>query len=288
MTDDHQRAGAFDAWIGKTRTLHDEVTAFPVKALAATLDRAGIDAVAGTPVPPLWHWLYFLPAHRPQETRRDGHPKGDEFLPPIPLPRRVWAGSKFTWNTSNPLRIGDQVTRASRIESITPKVGKGGDLVFVKTVHEFQNGAGLSLLNEHQSAYREEAKEGSATSSPVLCETGATWHRELVPDALLLFRYSALLFNSHRIHYDEPYTTGEERYPGLVVQGPLIATLLMDLLDRNAPDAVVRSLEFKAVRPSFVDRKLVLRGQPDGAKVRLWASDEDNRLAMTATAEIQR
>ncbi len=275
-----------ETWLGRTRSVEDDITAFPLNALAGTLDTDNPRAVAGTPLPPLWHWLYFLPVYRPDETRHDGHALGGDFMPPITLPRRVWAGSKFIWNTANPLRVGDRARRVSRIESITPKEGSSGKLVFVKVVHEFHNELGLVLTNEHNSAFREAPKTEQSASKPIIAETEAAWHRELVPDSVLLFRYSALMFNSHRIHYDHPYTTGEERYPTLLVQGPLIATLLMDLLRRNAPRAVVRSVELKSVRPSFVDRPLRLRGQPDGNKVRLWAADDEGRLTMTAAAEV--
>lgn len=275
-----------EGWVGRSSTVHDEITAFPLNALAATLDRDDAPAIAGTPVPPLWHWLYFLPTYRPHQIRHDGHAHGGELMPPIALPRRVWAGSKFTWNVENPLRVGDKTTRISRIASITPKAGKTGELVFVTVVHEFHNAAGLSFVNEHHSAFRGAAKPGASTSDPIAADTDAAWHRELVPDSVLLFRYSALMFNSHRIHYDWPYASREEGYPTLLVQGPLVATLLLDLLRRNAPDAAVRSLEFKAVRPSFVDTRLHLRGQPDGNKVRLWASDDTGRLTMTASADI--
>jgi 3-methylfumaryl-CoA hydratase len=286
MTVDHSPPEELDAWLGRTSTVHDEITAFPLNALAATLDRDDAPAVAGTPVPPLWHWLYFLPTYRPHQIRHDGHAHGGEFMPPIPLPRRVWAGSRFTWDTDNPLRVGDRAKRTSRIDAIMPKSGKTGELVFVKVIHEYHNGAGLSFTNEHHSAFRGAARPDAPTSDPIAAASDAAWHREWVPDPVLLFRYSALMFNSHRIHYDWPYATREEGYPTLLVQGPLIATLLMDLLRRNAPHAAVRSLEFKAVHPSFVDRALRLRGQPDGEKVRLWASDNEDRLTMTASADI--
>jgi 3-methylfumaryl-CoA hydratase len=286
MTDSHQPLGTFDEWIGRTKQAHDEITSFPIRALAGMLERDGIDASRGGPVPPLWHWLYFLPVYPPRETRADGHAKGDDFMPPIPLPRRVWAGSNFTWTAGNPLRVGDVVRRTSRIDAITPKSGKGGQLIFVKTVHEFHNEAGLALVNEQLNAFREDATEAGSTRTPVPAETQAPWHRRVVPDSVQLFRYAALTFNSHRIHYDSPYTTGRERYPGLLVQGPLIATLLMDLLSRHSPHAAVRRLEFKAVRPSFVDRPMHLRGQPEGSAVRLWAADDEGNLAMSALAEI--
>jgi 3-methylfumaryl-CoA hydratase len=278
--------GEFDSWIGRTRTARDEITAFPLNALAATLDREDPVALAGTPVPPLWHWLYFLAIFRPGQMRTDGHMQGGDFMPPIPLPRRVWAGSKFIWNADNTLRVGDRATRTSRIDSITHKDGKSGQLVFVKLVHEYHNANGLAFSNEHLSAFRGEPK-GGAKTEPALAERASRWHRELVPDTPLLFRYSALMFNSHRIHYDTPYAVQQEKYPAILVQGPLLATLLMDLLRRNAPDAVVRTLDFKAVGSAFVGRPLHLRGEPeDNNRVRLWAADDEGRLVMSAQAEL--
>ena len=274
------------AWVGRSQTTHDEITAFPLIALAASLGRDDPPAAVGTAVPPLWHWLYFLPVYRPDQMRHDGHAQGGEFMPPIPLPRRVWAGSKFSWNVGNPLRVGDKARRISRIESITPKEGSSGKLVFVKVVHEFHNESGLSLTNEHQSVYREVPNANRPPSAPVVAETEAVWHRVLMPDPVLLFRYSALTFNSHRIHYDAPYTMNEEKYPGLLVQGPLTSTLLADLVRRSAPGAAVRSFEVKAVRPSYVDKPLHLRGSVTGDNVRLWAGDDAGYVTMTASAEV--
>jgi len=275
-------------WIGRTRRVTGDIAAFPVNALAATLGHASAGATDGTPVPPLWHWLYFLPLLRPEQTRHDGHALGDDFMPPIALPRRVWAGSTFFWKAGNPLRVGERVTRLSRIESITPKPGRSGELVFVKVVHEFHNPRGVSLINEHLTAYRGAPKESSSGDADAgRADTQAPWHRQLVPDAVLLFRFSALMFNAHRIHYDQPYATEQERYPALLVQGPLLAVLLLDLLQREAPRAALRSLEVKALRPAFVDRPLHLRGRPDGRSVHLWAADDEGRTTMSAKAELE-
>jgi 3-methylfumaryl-CoA hydratase len=273
-------------WVGRSQTTHDEITAFPLTALAASLGREDARATVRTTVPPLWHWLYFLPTYPPEEMRHDGHAKGGEFTPPISLPRRVWAGSKFTWNVDNPLRVGDKATRISRIGSITPKQGSSGKLVFLKLIHEFHNESGLCLTNEHQSVYREAPKADRPASAPEVAETQSDWHRVLTPDPVLLFRYSALTFNSHRIHYDAPYAVNEEKYPGLLVQGPLTSTLLADLLRRFAPQSLVRSFELKAVRSSYVNNPLHLRGSIDGGRVRLWAADDDGYVTMTASAEI--
>ena len=278
----------YQDWIGKSITATDEITAFPLSALSATLGRSDPPAERGTVVPPLWHLLYFLPKYRPDETRHDGHAIGGEFTPPIKLPRRMWAGSRFEWNNANPLRVGDSATRISRIASITPKTGKSGELIFVKLVHEFSNAAGLSFVNEHTSVYRSAARPGDSSASskdaPALLE--AHWQRELTPDEVLLFRYSALTFNAHRIHYDWKYATEKEGYPTVLVQGPLIATLLLDLLRRECPGVAVRSLEFRAVRPMFADSLMRLNGRQDGNEVSLWSQNESGSLAMNAKAEL--
>src|SRR5665647_1448780 len=224
------------SWIGKAETLSDDITAAPLRGLSATLDRADAAPVPGvTVLPPLWHWLYFLPQQRQSELGPDGHAKRGGFLPPVPLPRRMWAGGRLAWLPDNPLRCGDAVQRISRIESVTHKAGRSGDLLFVLVKHEVHNVKGLALAEEHDIVYRAAAKSGEPVPQPIAAEKGAAWQREIVPDEVLLFRYSALTFNGHRIHYDRRYVTEVEGYPGLIVHGPLIATLLVDLVRRNAP-----------------------------------------------------
>lgn len=274
-------------WMSRTAVANDVITAFPLNALAATLDRDDPTATAGAAVPPLWHWMYFLPIFRSADTRPDGHGRGGEFMPPIDMPRRVWAGSKFIWNTDNPLRVGDSAKRVSRIASITPKQGKSGDMVFVKVIHEFHNEKGLCITNEHNAAFLGPAAPGKGPAPGVAVDSNTKWHRALTPDAVFLFRYSALTFNSHRIHYDWLHATRTEGYPTLLVHGPVQALLLADLIRRNAPGAVIESLEFKAVRNAFVDRPLHLRGRPDGGAVHLWAADDEGLVTMSATAHIR-
>jgi 3-methylfumaryl-CoA hydratase len=303
-------------WVGKTETLSDDITTAPLRALSATLDRDDALPMPGTAVPPLWHWLYFLPQHRQSELGPDGHAKRGGFLPPVPLPRRMWAGGRLQWLPDNPLRVGDAVQRISRIASVTHKAGRTGDLLFVLVQHEVHNAKGLALTEEHDIVYRAAPQaptlgtgvsslppEGALASrggpsalaqpndpvpSPVPAETGAAWQREIVPDAVLLFRYSALTFNGHRIHYDRRYVTEVEGYPGLIVHGPLIATLLVDLVRRHAPGAFIKSFSFKAVRPTFDLHPFRLNGQPseDGKTVRLWAEDHEGWLTMQGSAEL--
>ncbi len=276
------------AWVGRTDTLTDELNATPVRGLSATLDREDPAPGPGTVLPPLWHWLYFLPQHRQSEIGPDGHAKRGGFLPPVPLPRRMWAGGRLTWDAANPLVVGDAVQRTSRIDSVTHKSGRTGDLLFVLVRHEIANARGLSVTEEHDIVYRAVAQPGDPVPPPVAAETGAAWQREIVPDDVFLFRYSALTFNGHRIHYDRRYVTQVEGYPRLIVHGPLIATLLVDLVRRYQPQAFVKGFQFKAVRPTFDLHPFRLNAQPsaDGKTVRVWAQDHEGWLTMQGEVQL--
>ncbi len=224
------------SWIGRTEVRVDVATAVPAKALSATLDRDDAPAQPGDPLPPCWHWLYFLPLARQSEIGADGHPQRGGFLPPVPLPRRMWAGSRIDFHA--PLRLGQSLQRSSRIEDVRLKEGRSGPLVFVNVRHEImrRRSIGRRRSARHRLPRQPEAgRPGAACVRPR--PPTLQWTRTIVPDDVLLFRYSALTFNGHRIHYDRRYVTEVEGYPGLVVHGPLIATLLLDLLRRNLPDA---------------------------------------------------
>jgi len=273
-----------DRWVGRTETQTDTIDARPVRLLSATLDRDDAPPRQGDTLPPLWHWLFFLPSYRQSEAGPDGHPRRGGFLPPVPLPRRMWAGSRLEW--TRPLRIGDTVTRVSRVVSITNKRGASGDLVFVVVRHELSTAAGLALAEEHDIVYRDLAPgpAGAATRA----SEQARWTRRIVPDDVLLFRYSALTFNSHRIHYDRRYATEVEGYPGLVVHGPLLATLLADLLRRHEVGESLSRFEFRARRALFDIAPFDVCGLPDarGNTIALWAQDVDGGLAMQAMATL--
>ncbi len=279
------------SWIGRSETLVDHISATPVRALAATLDHPDAAVPAGTPLLPLWHWLYFLPLRRASEIGPDGHPQRGGFMPPIEQPRRMWAGSQFEWHA--PICVGDAVQRTSTIANVSSKAGRSGKLVFVKVRHELHcNGAAQPALVEwHDIVYREARQPGDAEPPPQAAPTAATWRRAITADEVLLFRYSALTFNGHRIHYDRPYATQAEGYPGLVVHGPLLATLLLDLLRRHVPQAEVASFQFRAVRPTFDGQAFTLNGSPDadsnGKTVKLWAQDHEGWLTMDATATLR-
>jgi 3-methylfumaryl-CoA hydratase len=277
------------AWIGRSETIQDTIYPTPYVALSATLDRPASPAATGTLLPPLWHWLYFLPVHRQSDLGADGHARRGGFLPPVPLPRRMWAGSQLEFRS--PLRVGDRVARTSTIEDVSAKEGRTGKLVFVKVRHEVRcnDSSEPALVEFHDIVYREAQGLNDAAPPPQSEPQDAAWRRRIVPDDVLLFRYSALTFNGHRIHYDRQYVTQQEGYPGLVVHGPLIATLLMDLLRRQLPDAEVAGFRFKAVRPTFDLDAFHVNGQPqaDGKTIRLWASDHEGWLTMDATAVLR-
>ncbi len=271
-------------WVGRTETRNDLVTAVPVAALCATLDRNDPEPVNGTAIPPLWHWLYFLPISPLSEAGPDGHPKRGGFLPPVPLPRRMFAGGRFEYHHA--LKVGDRISRMSRITDVSGKEGRSGTLVFVTVRHEITGPAGVAMTEEHDIVYRENPRADAPVPKPTPAPAGETFLREIAPDPVLLFRYSALTFNSHRIHYDRSYVTEVEGYPGLIVHGPLIATFLADLLRRNLPQAAVRRFEFRAVRPLFDIHRFTVCGRQDGNRVALWTRDHEGWLTMEATAEL--
>jgi 3-methylfumaryl-CoA hydratase len=287
-------------WVGRQEVREDLLHPTPVQALAATLDHEPTPVPDGTPLPPLSHWLYFLPLHRARDIGPDGHARRGGFLPPVPLPRRMWAGSRFEFNS--PLRVGQRVQRTSTIEAVNERQGRSGALVFVTVRHEFSvaGRAGPALREWHDIVYREEPAPGTPAAAgepaPAPNATQPHWHRSLVPDEVLLFRYSALTLNGHRIHYDRHHVTQTEGYPGLVVHGPLIATLLLDLLHRQLPQARVRGFSFKARNPCFDGDVLELHGQPanatgqpdgDDTTVRLWAQGPGGVLLMEAQALVE-
>jgi 3-methylfumaryl-CoA hydratase len=279
-------------WLGRTETVHDTATATPFAALTATLDwppgALAERPADGTPLPPLWHWLYFLPIYPQSEIGADGHAKRGGFLPPVPLPRRMWAGSDFAFH--EPLRVGDALSRTSTIVDVKEKTGRTGNLLFVKVRHEVrrQGAEAVALTEHHNIVYRGAPTPDDVAPPPVAAPAQAAWSRRIVPDDVLLFRYSALTFNGHRIHYDRKYVTEVEGYPGLIVHGPLIATLLMDLLRHQMPGVPVLRFEFKAVRPTFDIHPFSVHGEPsaDGKTVRLWAQDHEGWLTMDAVATL--
>jgi len=277
---DHLRS-----WIGRSETADDVAAPVPLRALSATLDRDDPALGEGEPIPPCWHWLYFLPLHRQSELGPDGHARRGGFLPPVPLPRRMWAGSRLQFLA--PVVAGQALSRLSRIDDVRLKQGRTGALVFVKVRHEIRAAGTLAIVDEHDIVYREPPQPGEPVPAAVPAPEDAQWTRRIVPDDVLLFRYSALTFNGHRIHYDRRYVTTVEGYPGLVVHGPLIATLLLDLLRRELPSARVTGFQFRALKPLFDVAPFDVCGRrEDERAVKLWARTPEGHVAMQACATL--
>jgi 3-methylfumaryl-CoA hydratase len=281
--------GAWDAWIDREDVRTDRIDAGLVSRWLATLDR---DAPSDGNVPQGLHWCLCLPDAATAKLGPDGHPLRDDsiesFLPPVPLPRRMWASSKVEF--LKPLRVGEAVTRNSCVQTITEKSGGSGQLVFVDVAHETFGESGLSVREVQSIVYRESAGPDAALS-PSKAEQGHVdlegWssHHMVMPSEPLLFRFSALTFNSHRIHYDLPYAQGEERYRGLVVHGPLTATLLLDLARREFGDNALTHFTYRGLSPAICGEALHLVMRGSGNEIEMAAFAADGRQVTAATAQ---
>ena len=279
-------AGSVDPrdWIGRRETCADLCDARRVADMAATLDRDAAPA-PGERLPPGWHWMFFNPMVRASALGPDGHPRRGGFLPPVDLPRRMWAGGRLDFLA--PIPVGAELRRESEILSVEPKTGRSGRMVFVVVRHSVFAADVLALREEHDIVYREPPAPGSAPPAVAPAPPAATtpWRRRVDPDPVLLFRYSALTANGHRIHYDHPYVTGVEGYPGLVFHGPLTATLLMALAETGFGRPLTR-FEFRNKAPLFADASFEIAGVPDlgGGAATLWAATPAGGLATDARA----
>ncbi|KWF71990.1 acyl-CoA dehydrogenase [Burkholderia multivorans] len=278
---------SFDAWIGRREDSVDRITPAPIRLLRATLDDAEPSALPDV-LPPLWHWLYFLPGERQSNIGTDGHARRGGFLPPVALPRRMWAGGRLQF--LRPLAVDTPIQRRSTIANVQSKSGRSGQLVFVTVLHEIGDAQGVAIREEQDIVYRDApppAAAGTPAPAPQPAPTDEQYSRIVTPDPVLLMRFSALTFNGHRIHYDRPYAMEEEGYPGLVVHGPLIAMLLMEELRRRHPDKTIRAFDFKAVSPLFDTAPFTVNGKLEGHTARVWARGPQGQLAMQATIELE-
>jgi 3-methylfumaryl-CoA hydratase len=279
---------AWDAWIGRTEVARANVAPESARALAATLDHDPSAIGEGDALPLPWHWLYAQVPVARSALGSDGHPRRGGFLPPVPLARRMWAGSRLA--VQRPVPIGSRVERASSIDAIKTREGRGGPLVIVTVHHAWRSDQeGEPLLNEWQDiVYCDPPSTGVTPRPDHGVPPVADWSHIVHTDTVLLMRYSALTFNSHRIHYDQSYATGVEGYPGLVVHGPLVATLLLDALRRQISGKRVQAFEFKALRPLICGQPITICGRDDRAgKYDLWACDEHGDIAMRASAQLE-
>lgn len=271
-------------WVGNKESFTDQITTAPVRALIATLDRPDTSPAIGDRLPELWHWMYFLPTAKHSEIGPDGHPARGGFLPPVPLPRRMWAGGRYQWHKT--ITLGQEITRTSEVMSVNHKAGRTGDLVFVQVKHEYHDHHNIYLTEEHDIVYRPLARADDVPPAPSPAPQNGDWEVKVQPSDVLLFRYSALTFNGHRIHYDRKYVTEVEGYPGLIVHGPLIATLLVDQFRRHFPTRKLLSFDFKALRPTFDTHHFFVCGKVDevNSSVSLWAKDHEGWLTMQGNA----
>jgi hydroxyacyl-ACP dehydratase HTD2-like protein with hotdog domain len=279
----------YQDYLGRTETRGDTVWPLLVRGLAATLDVADPGADPGGVLPPLWHWLLFQDWAPASGLGPDGHPRRGGFLPPVHhLPRRMWAGGRVSF--AAPLRVGETVTRSSTIQSIEQKAGASGTLVFVTVRHEIAGAGGVAIREEQDIVYRGTAGAAVRPAAAAAPPPAGAVARTLTPDAVLLFRYSALTGNGHRIHYDLDYVTRTEGYPGLVVHGPLQATLLAALAVQSAPGRALRQFAYRGRRPAFHDRPLTLLATPlatlgDGV-VTVESRDDTGAVCMEGEARL--
>ena len=277
---------SLQAWVGRQEQDESLIEPLRAQALQAALGDEGPRLEAGDALPPLWHWLYFWELVAPAGLGPEGHPKLGGFLPPVPLPRRMWAGSRLSF--PRPLPLGSAVTRKSAIESVVEKEGRQGPLVFVTVSHRIEDTDGLVIDEEHDIVYRSAPKPGPDGNLPPVkppprpAPDRADWQFSYRPDPILLFRYSALTFNAHRIHFDKEFCRDEEGYPGLVVHGPLMATLMAGLARTHCPERRVTAFSFRGVSPVFEGESLTVGGTlaDDGGSASLWVADGDGALAM--------
>ncbi len=270
-------------WVGREQVQQQVLVPFPAQALAGLLEREPVPR-AGDALPLPWHWLYFLDTPRLGEIGADGHPKRGGFLPPVPLPRRMWAESRIA--SHRPLQLGRSASKTSTVRAVDLKEGRSGPLVFVRVEHRYAQDEVLCLVEDQHIVYRE-APPGPQPLPPGQgAPDGAGWSYELVPDAPLLFRFSALTYNGHRIHYDAAYAREVEHYPGLVVHGPLLATWLLGGLQRAHPALAVNSFAFRALRPAFVGEPISFCGRRESGRVELWTRHADGSVGVRAEAEV--
>ncbi len=267
-------------WIGREEACEDVLDPARARGLHATFERPGDPPTAGDPLPPLWHWIYYWGVAPMTALGSDGHAARGSFLPPIDLPRRMWAGSRFMFH--RPLTLGSPTERRSKIAEVSMKQGRSGALVFVTVHHAFSDCEGLCFEEEQDLVFREEHRAAEATSSTEgQAPKPPVWQRQMSLDPVFLFRYSALTFNGHRIHYDRRYATEVEGYPGLVVHGPLLGTFMLQLALDEQPGRRPAAYQFRLRNPVFDSEAFVIAGaaDDDDRRARLWVTRADGATA---------
>ena len=284
MSDNEIDIEHLQEWVGNSVEMEDDISLFQARALAAALDNETVP-VKGDALPPFWEWMYFLPTPTARETGEDGHPDKGGFLPPVPLPRRMWAAGEAKYEQD--LIIGQPASRTSTIESVELKSGRSGTLVFVNVRHDIYQNDALCVSQVQNIVYREASEDTEFKLPPGKpAPSTAAFSEALEADPGVLFRYSALTYNGHRIHYDRPYTTQDEGYPGLVVHGPLLVTLLLELPRKHVGERKVSEFRFRAMRPTFGQQPFTIAGVEKDGELKLWSADFENCLCMSIDATL--
>jgi 3-methylfumaryl-CoA hydratase len=275
---------SFKSYVGKSETATDVVTASAMVKFAATLGLDDPPLHKGAPIPPGWYGGFFPASHRPDRMRTDGQASGGGIAPPIPLPRRRIGGTRVTFH--QPLKIGDEIKRVTEIADVQIDDGPSGAMVTVIERNSISNSQGLAVVEERDLVMLSEARAEAAPAKPPSVPAEAVWKQVVEPNPPLLFRFSAIRFNSHRIHYDRDYVTKVEKLPGLVVQSSLVSQLMIEMCRREVPSRQLSQFDFRAWRQIYDTGKFTIAGNPqDGRGAELWAVDGEGRVAMTATAK---
>jgi len=276
---------SFKRYIGKSETATDVVTASTLVKFAATLGLENPPLEKGAPIPPGWYGGFFPASHRPSQMRLDGQASGGGIVPPIPLPRRRIGGTRVTFHEA--LRVGDDITRVTEIADLQVDDGPAGAMVKIIERNSISNSRGLAVVEERDMVMLSEARADVTSSTSPQVPGQATWQQVIEPNAPLLFRFSAIRFNSHRIHYDRSYVTQVEKLPGLVLQSSLTSQLMIEMCRKELPNRQLASFGFQSVRQIYDTGKFTIAGTPasDGREATLWALDPDGKLAVIATAK---
>jgi 3-methylfumaryl-CoA hydratase len=266
-------------WIGRKRSERDIVAPNQAMAMAATLDLDPGAFRKGALLPAFWHWIYFMHPVRRSRLGEDGHELRGDFMPPVDLPRRMWAGGRVRF--LRPVVIGASIDRTSEIISIDQKHGRSGPLVLATVRHIIGDAGGSCVEEEQDIVYCEIPKSDESPRQQLTLPADVQWRETFLPDAVTLFRYSALMFNAHRIHFDYPFTTEVEGYRGLLVHGPLTATLLLEAAKRNVQRELA-SFRYRGLAPLFNDEMITLAGRraKQANETELWAAGPSGVVAM--------
>ncbi|MEX5719398.1 FAS1-like dehydratase domain-containing protein [Geodermatophilus maliterrae] len=278
---------AVEGWAPGPVTDSARIDPGPAAAFAAVLDMPSPVRDDGDPLPPGWHWFTFLDRPATAELGEDGHPRDGHFLPPVPHRRRMIAGGRM--EVTAPLRVGATVVRTSSLVRREAKEGRSGEMLLVTVRSEYREDGRLLLAEEQDVVYRSQRAGSSpapAGAGTPVAEDGTGPAVELVPDAPLLFRFSALTYNAHRIHYDHPYVTGVEGHPGLVVHGPLLALLLLEVPRRHSPDRAVTSFAHRLTRPAYAGTPVRATGRTDGDRLELTAAARGSAASITGSVHL--